>query len=229
MERVSSETGLMDGLLNGGYETDTITTIYGPAGSGKTLFCLLCSIGIAATKKVIYVDTEGGFSTERLSQLTPQFKKIMERIIFYRPTSFEEQQEAFEKLRKVVDDKVGLIVIDTISMLYRLELGKSDDIYEINRALGQQLAYLKEIARKKKIPILVTNQVYADFEEKGNVKMVGGDLLKYGSKCLIELKSFKNGMRAAVLRKHRSILEGKSFLFRIVETGIEEIKSKALF
>ena len=153
----------------------------------------------------------------------------MERIIFYRPTSFEEQQEAFEKLRKVVDDKVGLIVIDTISMLYRLELGKSDDIYEINRALGQQLAYLKEIARKKKIPILVTNQVYADFEEKGNVKMVGGDLLKYGSKCLIELKSFKNGMRAAVLRKHRSILEGKSFLFRIVETGIEEIKSKALF
>ena len=54
------------------------------------------------------------------------------------------------------------------------------------------MAYLVEIARKKKIPVLITNQVYTDFDHRDEVKMVGGDLLRYGSKCLIELKTFHN-------------------------------------
>ena len=37
---------------------------------------------------------------------------------------------------------------------------------EVNRELGRQISYLNEIARKKDIPVLVTNHVYADFEEK---------------------------------------------------------------
>lgn len=221
--KITTGSSILDTLLNRGYEKDIITSIYGPSGSGKTLLCLLCSIGVVKLgKKVIFVDTEGGFSIERLKQLAADFKDILDKIVFFRPTSFKEQKDAFEKLKNVVDDKVGLIVIDTISMLYRLELGKSDDVYEVNRALGQQIAYLNEIARKKSIPVLITNQVYADFENKGDVRIVGGDILKYGSKCLIELKNFKKGVRALILKKHRSINGGKSVLFSIVNEGIEE-------
>jgi len=89
--------------------------------------------------------------------------------------------------------------------------------------LGRQIAYLVEIARKKKIPVLITNQVYADFDNKDKVKMVGGDLLKYGSKCLIELMKFAN-CRGAVLRKHRSLPEGRELKFKIVEKGIEKVE-----
>jgi len=224
MDSISSGTSAMDWLLEGGYEKDVITTIYGPAGAGKTLLCLLCSIKTAQTgKKIIYVDTEGGLSVDRLKQLTPHFEDVLARMVFFRPTSFKEQKEAFEKLKDAVDNKVGVIIIDTISMLYRLELGKSDDIYEVNRELGQQISYLNEIARKKNIPIMITNQVYADFENKMNVKMVGGDILKYGSKCLIELRNLRQGMRASILKKHRSIAEGKTMLFKIVQNGIERI------
>ncbi|MFH1641815.1 MAG: DNA repair and recombination protein RadB [Nanoarchaeota archaeon] len=228
MEKLTSNSAVIDKLLNGGYEKDTITTIYGPAGSGKTLLCLLCSIKVSESKKVIYVDTEGGYSIERLKQLTPNFKEVLEKMLFYRPTSFQEQKTAFNKLKSVMDDKVGLIIIDTISMLYRLELGKSDEIYDINRELGLQISYLNEIARKKNIAVLITNQVYADFKNKNNVKMVGGDILKYGSKCLIELKSYKNGIREAILKKHRSINEGKKVLFKIVQNGIEEADKRTL-
>jgi len=129
-EKITTGSVVVDNLLNNGYEKNIITTIYGPAGSGKTLFCLLCSIKVAkAGKKVIFVDTEGGFSIERLKQLTADFKNVLEKIVFFRPTSFKEQKDAFEKLKDVVDNKVGLIVVDTISMLYRLELGKSDESY----------------------------------------------------------------------------------------------------
>ncbi len=229
MERITSGSAVLDNFLNGGYEKDIITTIYGPSGSGKTLLCVLPLINIAKLgKKIIFVDTEGGFSIERLKQITPEYEQVLEKIVFFRPTSFKEQKEAFEKLKKIVDEKVGMIVIDSIAMLYRLELGKSDDVYDVNRELGKQIAYVNEIARKKSIPVIITNQVYADFENKANVKMVGGDILKYGSKCLIELKKFRSGKRAVILKKHRSISEEKSIMFNIVEKGIVETSSKVV-
>ena len=68
--------------------------------------------------------------------------------------------------------------------------------------------------------MLITNQVYADFDNKDKVNIVGGDILKYGSKCLIELQITPNGNRRAILRKHRSIEEEKEIVFKIVEGGI---------
>ena len=85
---------------------------------------------------------------------------------------------------------------------------------------------LSEISRKQKIPIIITNQVYSEFlseEEmkkgvKKEVNLVGGDLLKYWSKCIIELK-IENRKRKAILLKHRS-LPIKEMNFEIREKGI---------
>jgi DNA repair protein RadB len=223
--KLSAGSHILDKLLEGGYEKDIITTIYGPAGSGKTLLCLLSLLKIAESgKKIIYIDTEGGFSIERLKQLSANYKEILENIIFLRPTSFKGQKKAFEKLKEITNGRIGMIIIDTIAMLYRLELGKSDDIYEVNRELGRQLSCLSEIARKKRIPILITNQVYADFDDKDKVNIVGGDLLKYSSKCLIELQITPSGNRRAVLKKHRSISAEKEAVFKIVEKGISKTR-----
>ena len=235
--KITTGSKILDVMLNGGYEKDIITTIYGPAGSGKTVLCLLCSINVARTgKKVVYVDCEGGFSLERLKQIclsiSQDYKRILDNIIFLKPTSFAEQKKSFEKLKDIVNDKIGLIVVDTIAMLYRLELSKSEDIHEVNIELGKQIAYLTEIARKKDIPVLVSNQVYTDFDEKDKVNIVGGDILKYGSKCLIELQITPNGNRRWILRKHRSLAEEKEILFKIVEGGIigtKESKGFKLF
>jgi len=124
-----------------------------------------------------------------------------------------------------------------MTMLYRLELAEASKskeegkIREINSKLAGQLRILSEIARKRNIPILITNQVYSEFLSKGEVEsgkekavyMVGGDILKYWSKCLIELKILPNGRRKAILRKHRSLKESE-FYFIITNTGIARIK-----
>jgi DNA repair protein RadB len=226
----------LDEWLNGGYDRDVISVFYGPAGSGKTNLCLIAAAEQAAIgKKVIFVDTEGGFSVDRLRQLA-NFD-VMKNIILLKATTFEEQRECFNKLLDLLNKNIGLIVIDSLVMLYRLELGDAssekdfDKIQNINRSLARQLRILSEIARKKNIPVLVTDQVYGGFlslEEidegkKKQMNMVGGDIIKYWSKCIIELENLGHGRKRAILRKHRHLPE-KRFEFEIIDQGIRKKK-----
>jgi len=221
MERIPTGSKILDRMLHGGYERDIISTVYGPAGSGKTTLCLLCSLCVARSgKKIVYVDTEGGFSVERLEQIAPDSKKVLDKIVFLKPATFQEQKKAFQKLKEQMSNAIGLVVVDTIAMLYRLELGKSEEVYEINRELGRQISYLSVLARKMNIPVLITNQVYSNFDDRDTVNMVGGDIMKYWSKCLIELQITPSGNRRAILKKHRSLPEDQEIAFRIVEGGI---------
>lgn len=234
--------------LYGGYEKDIITTIYGGAGSGKTNFCMLVSVSQAKKgNKVIFIDSEGGFSSDRFKQISgDDYKEAIKNILLLKPTNFNEQKKIFDNLLKEInsDSKIGLIIVDSMTMLYRLELAdelnefnekkeNSDlKIKSVNRELARQLRSLAEISRKKEIPIVVTNQIYYSFSKEKNIdikeekiaKMVGGDLLKYWSKCLIELKN-ENGKRTAILRKHRSLPE-KEISFIIFNEGL---KKKSFF
>jgi DNA repair protein RadB len=205
--------------LMGGYDAGIITTIYGPAGSGKTTFCMIAAINASADRKVIYVDTEAGLSPERLTQLAQGLP--LKNILVLKPHTFEEQIKMIENLKGMVNDKIGLVVVDTISMHYRVEVGRKKAPKDIYGELDLQIAYLAEIARRNRIPVIIANQVYSDFEEKDAVKMVGGDMLKYASKCLIELVKLKSA-RKAIIRKHRSLPE-QELAFEIEEKGLKKI------
>ena len=231
--KVSSGTAPIDWLLEGGYEKGVVTTIYGPAGSGKSLLCMLCTAHSIPDQKIIYTDTEEGFSLTRLKQVCDDYDRILDKIIFLKPTNFSEQKKSIEQLKNIlIKQKIGLIVVDTISMLYRVELSEKNT-KELNNEFVLQLRDLIEIARKKDIPVLVTSQVYADIgikagqeehHEKDRVNVVGGLMIKNMSKCIIELKK-TGGSRKAILRKHRSLPEGKEVSFKIIEKGIEEAET----
>ena len=219
---VSSGISFVDVMLEGGYDNDVITTIYGPPGSGKTNFCLMAMTAVL-DKKILYIDTEGSFSIARFKQVCPHYDQVLERTIFLTPTTYEEQREAFDFMRKVVDDKFGLIIIDSIASLYRLELAANSDVQNVNRMLGLHMAMLTEVARKNKIPVIMTNQVYADFEDRERTRTIGGDIMKYWSRAMLEIHRLKGDIRKLTVVKHRSIPEGKFSNFRIVRDGLEEV------
>ncbi len=234
-DKISTGSFDFNKWLHGGYETDVITMIAGPPGSGKTNLAILVSCSQAKKgNKVIFIDTEGGFSTERVKQIMEEdYENVLKNIFLLEPTSFEEQKKVFLKLlEKVRKEQISLIIIDGIAMLYRLELGgavKSKDdseIKKVNREVANQMRILAEISRKQNIPIIITNQVYGGFLSdedfrKGvqrEVNIVGGDLFKYWSKCIIELKN-ENGKKKAILLKHRS-LPIKEINFEIRNKGV---------
>ncbi|MBU2052673.1 MAG: DNA repair and recombination protein RadB [Nanoarchaeota archaeon] len=221
--------------LYGGYEKGVITMLAGTPGSGKTNLAILASCSQAKKgNKVIFVDTEGGFSVERVKQVVGEnHQEILKNILLLEPTSFEEQKKAFASLLESVKKKhVSLIVVDGMAMLYRLELGDavktkdSENVREVNREMAKQMRLLAEISRKQNIAIIITNQVYGSFVSEEDWKkgvqkemnIVGGDLLKYWSKCIIELKN-NGGKRKAVLLKHRSLPQ-KEMSFEIREKGV---------
>jgi DNA repair protein RadB len=175
-------------------------------------------------KAVIYVDTEGSFSLARFKQICPDYKKALDRIIFLKPVSLEDQKDLLLKLKKMMNNKIGAVIIDTIATLYRVELSQTRNIFDANRNLRIQLGELGDITTKYHIPILITNQVYADLKgpERGKIKAIGGDIIKYASKTLIELQNLPDGTKKAILRKHRSLPE-KEVIFRIKEDGLEEV------
>ena len=161
------------------------------------------------------------------------YEEVLGNIFLMEPTDLEEQKKHFLKLLETIKkESVSLIIIDGMAMHYRLELGdaikvKDDErIRNVNRDLARQMKVLSEISRRYNIPVIITNQVYSDFLsredlEKGvekGVNLVGGDLMKYWCKCIIELKSQGN-RKKAVLLKHRS-LPVKEMNFEIRNEGI---------
>lgn len=229
--KISAGSYDLNKWLFGGYDKDVITVLYGGPGTGKTNFCVLAAVSQAKKgKKVIFIDTEGGFSSERVKQIAlGESEEALKNILLLKPTSFAEQKKSFEELLKNLKDEVGLIVVDGMTILYRLAFAAAREEDEnvdskgmaefrkINSELARQMRVLAEIARKKNIPVLVTNQVYRWEDAQ---RMVAGDILKYWGKCLIELANEK-GRRFAYLRKHRSLPE-KELEFVIVNEGVRK-------
>ncbi len=237
IEKISTGSYDFNKWLYGGYESDIITMIAGSPGSGKTNLGVLAACSQAKKgNKVLFVDTEGGFSSDRIKQIVGKenLEMVLENILILNCTTFEEQKKAFVKLLGAVkkEQKIGLVIVDGMAMLYRLEFGdavrsgEDERIKEVNREVAKQMRALAELARKENIPVIITNQVYSKFlsEEdlKNNVErktnIVGGDLFQYWSKCIIELKN-DNGKRKAVLLKHRSLPQ-KELGFIIKNEGI---------
>jgi DNA repair protein RadB len=225
--RTSSGSKIMDEMLNGGYEPEIITTIYGPAGSGKTTICLQAIKSVVDMgNKAIYIDTEGGFSVERFLQLFKNHEQgllALKQISIAKPPKFEDQKQAFLYLKEQMMPDVGILVVDSISMLYRTSLGESKDTPEVSRALSRQISLLIETAQKHKIPIIVTSQVYSMVDGTDKTKLYGGEFMKYASKCLIELNyDTDKKERTIQLRKHRSMPESNPIRFKIGMEGIDE-------
>lgn len=212
----------IDTVIGGGIERGCITQFYGPPGSGKTNIALKMLIQCARNgKKSVFIDTEGGLSIERVKQISgSDFEKLAGNIIVLEPTTFREQNEALQKIEISLKSgsDIDLVILDSAVALYRL---KEDSQMELNRALGKQMGLLSKLARKYGIAVIITNHIYSLFDEENTIEPIGGTILKYWSKVIVELEKKDNGERFAVLKRHKSLAEGPKVKFEIIDRGLK--------
>jgi DNA repair protein RadB len=207
----------LDLLLDGGLEADAITLVFGEGGSGKTNLALQCARQAAvAGRRVAYVDTEG-VSPRRLEQLFDgAAPDALDRILFFTPYSIQEQERAIKNA--TLAPELGLVVVDSINMHYRLHIDGGEEMErQAARSLYAQLHHLTNYARQKRVPILVTGQV---FGAEDTTQPFARRTMEHMVKAMVRFEKRPDGSRRATVLKHRSIEEGRQARFRIAQEGL---------
>lgn len=164
----------LDGILKGGVPTNYTTEAYGQFSSGKTQLahqlavnCQLPEDEGGLDQKVIFIDTEETFMTDRIKQmaegvgLDPQ--ETLQNIMVARPEDSDDQLAITEEIRTNFDvENFGLIVVDSIMATFRAEYSGRGELTERQNKLGDHLKELRKLASAYDLAVFYTNQAYSD-------------------------------------------------------------------
>ncbi len=153
----------LDRLLKGGFRRGTVVLLYGEASTGKTTTAI--QTAVSATNlglKVLYVDADHSFTQQRFQQISSASSiDTSELITLSFPETFDEQRTLIESLGSYLTLRHGLVVLDSISSLYRAAFSGAESIFDLNRDLGRQVAYIRDLSRISHVVCLITSQVHS--------------------------------------------------------------------
>lgn len=230
LQKVSTGCRGIDKFLSGGLSFDSVSLIYGEADTGKTTLAMQCAINCARQGyKTLFIDCDGSFSTGRLSQMVPEkFKEIAELIMLIKPNNFREQTVVIDQLANYITKNFSLIVFDTITTLYRVEVAEyPEKTFALNRELNRQIGLLAQIAKTKKIGVLMTSQVRSFLNYTHvSVEPVATRVLKFWADTIIAMKPTENShIVQAILEKNpirAGVIEAPSWHLKIDNAGIHD-------
>jgi len=143
-----------------------IFSIFGEYGVGKTTFALQTAINSAKLgKEVVFVYTKHNFPSLKIQLLNKNSDELLDKILFIHSTKFSELYRIIFNLEFLIlgnkQQKFNLIIIDSMTNLYRIELNmeKKERNYNLNYQLNQMLATLTYLNEAYGIEIMVVNEI----------------------------------------------------------------------
>ncbi|MGW8289499.1 MAG: ATPase domain-containing protein, partial [Candidatus Bathyarchaeia archaeon] len=93
IKKILTGSCCIDGRLNGGIVSGSVTLVYGEPETGKSTLAMQCAVNCAMQGyKALFVDCDNTFSTRRLWQVAAgKFEEIADLIILVKPADFKEQ------------------------------------------------------------------------------------------------------------------------------------------
>ncbi|ESZ90116.1 meiotic recombination protein dmc1 [Sclerotinia borealis F-4128] len=213
--RISTGSKQLDACLNGGFQTMSISEVYGEFRCGKTQLAHTLAVIAQLPKdmggaegKVAYIDTEGTFRPERIAEIAERFgvdpDQALENIVYARAQNTEMQQEMLEGLaQNFATDEYRLLIIDSIMALFRSDFIGRGELSDRQSALNSFLRRATQMAEEFNLVVFMTNQVMSDpgasalFAGADGRKPAGGHILAHASTTRILLRKGRGEERVA--------------------------------
>lgn len=173
IERITTGSRNLDELLGGGIETWAMTEFYGEFGTGKSQICHTLCVTVQLPKEqggldagAIYIDTEGTFRPERISEIAQarglDAERVLSRITVARAYNSAHQELIVRDLGRVIEPNAAkLVVLDSAVAHYRAEFVGRSTLAERQQRLNRFMHQLLRIAEIHNVAVVVTNQVQA--------------------------------------------------------------------
>jgi RecA/RadA recombinase len=220
----------LDRLLLGGFAKGEVTLIYGEAATGKTTAVMQAAIAAARMGlKTLYLDADHSFTQQRFHQIAgTDSQEISSLIMLFLPETFSEQRKIVESLDNYVMPSLGLVVVDSVSSLYRAAFSGSESIFSLNRDLARQVAYLDELSSSHKVACILTSQVHARLNPPlGDIEPVARRTLFHFPQTILRIRGTQRpSVKEFVLEKlGRSDIAGSSCLVALGENGLSDVEA----
>ncbi|MEM3335056.1 MAG: DNA repair and recombination protein RadA, partial [Thermoplasmata archaeon] len=173
ISKLTTGSQALDNLLGGGLETQAITELFGPFGSGKTqlIHQLLVNVTMPEEKKglngeAILIDTENTFRPERIEQMSLALnldpKEVLKKIHVARAYNSSHQMLLVEKAFETAKEyPIRLIAVDSLTAHFRVEYTGRGALAERQQMLNRHMHDLLRFADIYNAVVAVTNQVSA--------------------------------------------------------------------
>ncbi len=184
-----------------------------------------CALEAAGREyKVFYLDSDQGFSPHRMERLTGG-RELAEKIVLFRPEDFSEQGRIVENIENLLTRTRTLLVVDSITGLYRAGRVKSGEFFGRDRELNRQIAQLHALASRFALWVLLTGQVHSSPSGgEWAVEPVATRTLLHWSDLILRLsQASRSSVRDCFLeKKDGREISGMHCPFKITEKGVED-------
>ncbi|MDD5417435.1 MAG: DNA repair and recombination protein RadA [Candidatus Nanoarchaeia archaeon] len=228
----------LDDLLGGkGVETQSITEAAASFGSGKTQLGLQLAVNVTMPKErggldgiAVYIDNENTFRPERIVQIAKALKidakSALENIKVARAYSSDHQMLLVEKIPDLIEKEklnVKLIIIDSLTGLFRAEYMGRGHLADRQQKLNKHLHDLQRMADRYNLAIFVTNQVMSrpDVFFGNPEAAIGGNIVAHASTFRMIFRKSRGDKRVAKLIDSPNLPDGEA-VFRVCEEGIRD-------
>ena len=237
LTRITSGSKELDNLLGGGFESNSITELFGEFRTGKTQICHTLCVTCQLPKrdgggegKAIYIDTEGTFRPEKLALIAERFgldpKETIENVYYARAYNSDHQQRLLVQVCALMcEQKFSLLIVDSATALYRTDYTGRAELSNRQISLGRFLRNLQKIADEHKIVVVITNQVVATVDGNafgGNDKKpIGGHIMAHACQTRLYLKKGLKQNRICKIYDSPSLPEAEA-TYSITDRGIDD-------
>jgi DNA repair protein RadA len=236
VNRLTTGSKIIDDLLGGGLETQTITEFYGEYGSGKSQVCHQLCVNVQLPLEqgglaggALYVDTENTFRTERLVSMSQHLgldpEQVARNVIVADAYTSDHQIFLLENADQIVkDNNIRLIIVDSLTSHFRSEYVGRETLAPRQQKLNKHMHKLIRLARAFNAAAVVTNQVMSkpDVFFGDAVHPIGGHVVGHSSHTRVYLRKAGRGpVRIARLVSSPYLPDGEG-VFKITGNGVEE-------